>query len=258
MKNQASIHTILRMALVFGAVSLAGCPDEPGEDEAGTSDSSGSSDSDTTVTPPAESSSSDGAETINPDSTGTSAGETETTSGEDPFMFPTDPYDAYTQIDRHGAVEAGTAGILASQGLGLAPGQDVALRDEYNASNPADDAMGLWLDEIIESVTFFHDSFDDDLEALGLVPADVDETIAQAGPVIVPDTIKYDPAMPTGYPNGRALTDRVVDITLAAVLLDLGAPGQTLTSFADFPLNPGENDVPFLDEFPYLAAPHAP
>jgi hypothetical protein len=258
MKNQASIHTILRMALVFGAVSLAGCPDDPGEDEAGSSTGSDTG-SDTMVTPPAESSSSDGADTINPDSTGSSsAGETETTSGEDPFVFPTEPYDMYTQIDRHGAVEAGTAGILASQGLGLLPGQDVALRDEYNASNPVEDAMLVWLDEITESVVFFHTTFDDDLEALGLVPADADETLAQAGPLILPDTIKYDPAQPTGYPNGRALTDRVVDITLAAVLLDLGTPGQTITTFADIPLNPGENDVPFQDEFPYLAAPHSP
>jgi hypothetical protein len=259
MKNQASIHTILRAVLVFGAVSLTGCPDGGNEDGDSGSSTGADTGSDTMVTPPAESSSSDGADTINPESTGsTSVGETETTSGEDPFVFPTDPYDAYTQIDRHGAVEAGTAGILASQGLGLMPGQDVALRDEYNASNPTDDANGLWLDEITESVVFFHDSFDDDLEMLGFVPADVNETIQQAGPVIVPDTIKYDPAQPTSYPNGRALTDPVVDITLAAVLLDLGVPEQPLDLFASLPLNPPANDVPFQEEFPYLAAPHAP
>lgn len=258
MTNRASMHTILRASLVFAAVSLGGCPDDPAEDGDSGSSTAADTGSDTMVTPPAESSSSGAADTISPDTGSSTAGGSETTSGEDPFVFPTDPYDAYTQIDRHGAVEAGTAGILASQGLGLAPGQDVALRDEYNASNPVDDANGLWLDEITESIVFFHDSFDDDLEALGLVPADVNETVQQAGPVIVPDTIKYDPAQPTGYPNGRALTDPVVDITLAAVLLDLGVPGQPLDLFASLPLNPPANDVAFLEEFPYLAPPHAP
>lgn len=256
MKNQASIHTILRAVLVFGAVSLTGCPDDPAEDGDSGSSTAADTGSDTMVTPPAESSS-DGADTISPESTGSSSvGETETTSGEDPFVFPTDPYDAYTQIDRHGAVEAGTAGILASQGLGLLRGQDVALRDEYNASNPTEDADGLWLDEITESVMFFHDSFDDDLGMLGFTPATVNETIQQAGPVIVPDTIKYDPAEATGYPNGRALTDQVVDITLAAVLLDLGT--HPLDAFAVLPLNPPANDVEFQEEFPYLAPPHSP
>jgi hypothetical protein len=181
------------------------------------------------------------------------ADSTTTGGGDDSFVFPTDPYDAYTQIDRHGAVEAGTAGILASQGLGFNPGSDIALRDDYNASNPAEDAAGMWLGEIAASLTFFHDAFDDDLMALGLVPATLDQSVAQAGPVIVPDTIKYDPSLPTAYPNGRALTDPVVDITLAAVLLDLNAHPVSL--FADLPLNPPENDVPFLDELPYRRAP---
>jgi hypothetical protein len=63
--------------------------------------------------------------------------------------------------------------------------------------------------------------------------------------------------MPTAYPNGRTLTDPVVDITLAAVLLQLG-PEQPLGLFASLPLNPPENDVPFEAAFPYLAPPHAP
>ena len=90
---------------------------------------------------------------------------------------------------------------------------------------------------------------------LKLVPASFDETIAQAGPVIIPDTIKYDPTKPTAYPNGRKLEDPVVDITLAAVLLKLGG-NQPLDILAKLPLNPPANDKPFLAEFPYLAAPH--
>ncbi|HEY8376159.1 MAG TPA: DUF4331 family protein [Nannocystis sp.] len=182
--------------------------------------------------------------------TGTSA----TTGGDDGFVFRTDPFDAYTQIDRHGAVEAGTAGILASAGLGFG-GEDLSLRDQYNASNPVEDAADMWLGAIAESIMFFHDALDDDLMMLEFIPATFDDTVAQAGPVIIPDTIKYDPKLPTGYPNGRRLTDQVVDITLAAVLLRLEGD-QSLMTFANLPLNPTANDVPFLDEFPFLAPPH--
>ncbi len=170
---------------------------------------------------------------------------------EDNFVFASDPASAYTQIDRHAAVEAGTAGIAATAGLGNAP-----IRDSYNASNPVQDAAGMWVGEITDSVTDLHGALDDDLTGLSLTPATVEETLAQAGPVIVPDTIKYDPDLPTGYPNGRKLTDQVVDITLAAVLLKLGAGGQDLTTFSDLPLNPPANDVPFKPGFPYLADPH--
>lgn len=181
---------------------------------------------------------------------------TDPTTGGDPgFLFADDPIDAYTQIDRHAAVEAGTAGIKASQGLGFPPTTDIGIRDEYNASNPAEDAAGMWVPEILDSITFFHDALDDDIMGLGLTPATVDETVMQAGPVIIPDTIKYDPTLPTAYPNGRTLQDPVVDITLAAVLLKLG-PNQPLSFFADLPLNPPANDVPFQNEFPFLAPPH--
>jgi len=171
------------------------------------------------------------------------------TSG-DPYVFATDDYTAYTQIDRHAAVEAGTVGISATSGLGMAP-----IRNDYNASNPEEDAAGMWIDEITQSVTDLHTVLDPDLVTLGLTPATLQEALAQAGPVIVPDTIKYDPDLPTAYPNGRKLTDQVVDITLAAVLLKLG-PTQPITTFADLPLNPAANDAEFSADFPYLAPPN--
>jgi hypothetical protein len=171
----------------------------------------------------------------------------------DPFVFAADPASAYTQIDRHAAVEAGTAGIAATAGLGIA-----AIRDDYNASNPVEDAAGMWVPEITNSVTDLHGALDDDLTGLSLTPASVSTALAQAGPVIVPDVIRYNPDAPTSYPNGRKLTDPVVDLTLAAVLLDLSVSGQTLTTFADLPLNPAANDVAFKPNFPYLADPHAP
>lgn len=255
---------MLRMVMLIAGASIVACADDGG---GGTGDDTGSSGDPATSTAPSTT-----APTSSPDPTSPpTTSSTDPTTGPEPstgpeegssssggdggYAFADDPYDAYTQIDRHAAVEAGTAGIAGPQGLGFAPGSDISIRDDYNASNPAEDAAGMWVDEIAASVTFFHMALDDDLLGLQLTPATVREALAQAGPVIVPDTIKYDPAQPTGYPNGRALTDPVVDITLAAVLLQLG-PDQPLTLFADLPLNPPENDVPFRDEFPYLAPPH--
>ena len=171
----------------------------------------------------------------------------------DSYVFDTTPFDSYLQTDRHGAVEAGTVGIAVASGLGL-NGEDIAIRDDYNASNPEADAAGDWLAEISASVGILHMVLDDDLAGAGLTPASNATSLAQAGPVIVPDTIKYNPAQPTAYPNGRALTDPVVDITVAAALLDLSVHG--LSTLADLPLNPPENDVPFKSAFPYLADPH--
>ncbi len=173
-------------------------------------------------------------------------------------MFPDDPIDAYEQIDRHGAVEAGTAGIAAAGGLGFSPGQAdmIKIRDAYNASNPEEDVAEMWLGEIAKSIMFFHAALDDDLMMLKLTPATFAETVAQAGPVIIPDTIKYDPKLPTAYPNGRKLEDPVVDITLAAVLLSLKV--HPLDFFVKLPLNPPKNDVAFVAEWPYLAPPHPP
>ncbi len=254
-----TIKLLVASALIFGSASLVACGDDSGSGGAG-GDATGSTAASTSGTP-----------------TSSSAGNPSTTSGADggggeggsvdAFIFLEDAPDAYTQIDRHGAVEAGTAGILGAEGLGLDEGSDVSIRDDYNASNPEEDIAGMWVPQIGASVAFFHDALDADLTLLSLDVATDEETIAQAAPVVVPDTIKYDPSEPTGYPNGRALEDQVVDITLAAVLLDLANPSQSLRTFADLDLdaddpdnvtglNPPANDVEFADEFPYLAPPH--
>lgn len=259
MKTHTSIHTLLEAALLLGAMSLTACPGGGEDGTGGSSDEASDSTTDTpptTVNPP-DSTSSTGDDVVDGPSSSSSGsdGVDSTSAGEDEFQFPTNPYEDYTQIDRHGAVEAGTAGILAPAGLGL-NGEDLSIRDAYNASNPQEDADGDWLPEIADSIAFFHDNLDDDLVLLELTPATIDQTVEQAGPVIIPDTIKYDPGIAIGYPNGRALTDPVVDITLAAVLLDLGV--HDIMLFAGLPLNPPANDVPFADEFPYLAPPHPP
>lgn len=57
-----------------------------------------------------------------------------------------------------------------------------------------------------------------------------------------PDVLVFDTSKPAAYPNGRALVDDVVDI--------LGRTGS--------PPFPSKNDVPFLEEFPFIAPPHIP
>jgi hypothetical protein len=62
---------------------------------------------------------------------------------------------------------------------------------------------------------------------------------------LLPDVLGYDPSAPGGYPNGRRLTDDVIDpmaaiLTMGRVTTDGVGPHTDL-----------------LDEFPYLGAPHA-
>ena len=71
--------------------------------------------------------------------------------------------------------------------------------------------------------------------------------------LIVPDTITVDLTKTSAFPNGRRLQDPVIDITLAALFLNLDVhPADTLVKL---PLNPPANDRPFRADFPYLALP---
>lgn len=63
---------------------------------------------------------------------------------------------------------------------------------------------------------------------------------------VAPDVMIFNTALPAAFPNGRAVTDDVVDL--------VGDP-RILANDGPFP---SENDLPFLPEFPYLALPHPP
>jgi hypothetical protein len=68
---------------------------------------------------------------------------------------------------------------------------------------------------------------------------------------VIPDVVIYQTDQDARFPNGRALTDDVVDL-----VVDMDIPAG---AFADeAPTFPTANDVPFLDRFPYLAPPHPP
>jgi hypothetical protein len=71
--------------------------------------------------------------------------------------------------------------------------------------------------------------------------------------LVVPDTIKLSLANASGFPNGRDLDDQSPDILLAVLFLDMTK--HSPATFASLPLNPAANDRPFLDSFPFVAAP---
>ncbi len=71
--------------------------------------------------------------------------------------------------------------------------------------------------------------------------------------LVVPDVLTINLAAPAGFPNGRRLEDPVVDITLAAIFLDLTKHSPLV--LANLPLNPNSNDVPLRTAFPYFAPP---
>lgn len=162
------------------------------------------------------------------------------TDGGSEFEFDESPPQDYAQVDRMGMPAINTAVITD--------------KDEYNISSPADDAQGIFVDQIVANVAGLHAALDDDLMGAGLVPCEVEACVGQAAPLVVPDTLKIDLGGPAGFPNGRLPTDPVIDVTLAVVLLDLSAPGQTALSLVG--LNPTANDLEFSEDFPYFAPPH--
>lgn len=168
------------------------------------------------------------------------------------FVFADNAASAYSRVDRMGMPAIATAVITS--------------KDAYNEGDPADDANLAFAGEIVTNVDGLHAALDDDLTGLNLVPCTVNpenpfdaatsSCITQAAPLVVPDTLKIDITAASGFPNGRLLTDPVIDVTLAVVLLELGANGQNATSLVG--VNPPANDKAFLSSTPYLATPHRP
>jgi hypothetical protein len=101
-------------------------------------------------------------------------------------------------------------------------------RDAFNSGLPENDAADF------EAVVL------DTLADMGASSADAAELTSFA----VPDTLKLDLRQEIGYPNGRLLTDDVIDRLLPLIF---GAPTSDGVD---------ANDKPFLDTFPYLAPPH--
>ena len=114
--------------------------------------------------------------------------------------------------------------------LTVIPG--VVLKDAFNSIPPAADRFFFRQIAINEVTRVFR--FGD--------PTGVSDVVD----FLLPDILPYDPTMPTGFPNGRALADDVVDVGLDVLT------GGALDS------DRVKNDSVFLRKFPYLGPPLPP
>jgi hypothetical protein len=211
--------------------------------------------------------------------TGT-VGETETmgssSTGPDPndYDFREDPPGDYTQVERMGMPAVNT-GLITD-------------KDAYNAAMPTADVAGDFYGEVEDSINLIHIGPDpvnmtngglqDDLAGVSVPtcrePADTmvnDECARQLGQFIFPDVLALDTEGTAGFPNGRLVEDRVMDIILALILVNVSdmdldpnaaADGVPLNVFFDlsginaaltWSLNPDANDVAFPGDWPHLA-----
>jgi len=123
------------------------------------------------------------------------------------------------QLDRMGNPGVATALIPAG------------MKDRYNEVSPRRDAPEF-AGPIVAS-----------LQALGTS----DENIGILASVAVPDLLTVDITQPSGFPNGRALSDDVIDTLFFFIFNDSGVSDSV-----------DANDVAFSDTFPYLASPWQP
>jgi len=161
------------------------------------------------------------------------------------YEFATDDPGDYTRVDRAGMPAINTAVVTS--------------KDDYNAANPSDDASLTFGAEILSNLAALHTALDPALESAGLTPCTVvgdlsGTCVAVAAPLVIPDTLKMDVTSSAGFPNGRLLSDPVMDVTLAVVLLELSDGTHTAVDLVG--LNPTANDVDFEADFPWVAPAH--
>jgi Domain of unknown function (DUF4331) len=104
-------------------------------------------------------------------------------------------------------------------------------KEEYNRTEPARDRE-LFLHQAVEILE--HNG--------GYSAEEAQKVIDEVG--LLPDMLRYDPAKPAEYPNGRAPTDHVVAARMAMISND-SVPSDGLDPHDDL-----------LGEFPYLGTPH--
>jgi hypothetical protein len=104
-------------------------------------------------------------------------------------------------------------------------------KEEYNASEPVND-RARWLGQFVHLMGHTGDYSEE--EAVRAIDAEG----------ILPDMLSFDPSKPAAYPNGRLLTDDVLNNRLA--FLSKGEiPHDGLVPHTDI-----------LDDFPYIGTPH--
>ncbi|MGV3485389.1 MAG: DUF4331 family protein [Planctomycetaceae bacterium] len=142
-------------------------------------------------------------------------------------LFPTKDISIYTrtlngarQFDRNGRPAINTVLIRAGR------------KDIFNQARPDQDVQ-LFTSEVVSR-----------LMELGNTQA---EATAFAG-VLLPDVMTIDTSSAAGFLNGRKLADDVIDAELSLLIKPAGSVTTDLVN---------ANDKPFLNVFPYLAAPFA-
>ncbi len=108
-------------------------------------------------------------------------------------------------------------------------------KDEYNAATTEEDAAGRFAADIVAT-----------LKALGTNDANV-STLASIY-VNKGDFIRLTLASPAAFPNGRRLSDDVVDTFIRVATNGAITTGDSVDG----------NDVPFRTTFPFVAPPHQP
>jgi hypothetical protein len=91
----------------------------------------------------------------------------------------------------------------------------------------------------------------------GTTPADMIRLNLAVPPSADPNPLSVLAGDPGGFPNGRRLIDDVVAIELTVLASDLRDPDPNNWTIVSLDDGVAANDVPFMDEFPYLADPHA-
>jgi hypothetical protein len=154
----------------------------------------------------------------------------------------------YQKIERDGEIKSeGPWRTLDREGV---PAVNVALvpfnrKNEYNASDTEDDARGKFANDIVATLT-----------ALGTSPANISVLASVA--VTHGDFLRLDVSLPNsgsqggtganGFPNGRRLTDDVIDILLSIITNGALTTGDNVNA----------NDMTFGNAFPFLAPSQQP
>ena len=140
-----------------------------------------------------------------------------------------------SQVDRMAIPAINTALIPSDQ------------KDAFNQADPADDEADFraTAQSTIETLRgVIDDTFGSPQDGGPLGDLDA----ASVAGALIPDVVTIDFSQPVGFPNGRTLSDDVIDAALGVVLNRGGSAG--ISDGVD------GNDVAFASSFPYLADPH--
>lgn len=148
------------------------------------------------------------------------------------------------QIDRMGRPAIATVFIPNNP---LPPDRVVdgkaSLKNTYNHSNPVNDPA-TFRGEVVDTLKVLF-SLNDQGGPIGTDnPADDAGKISGLADFLLPDILTIDPSSSTGFPNGRQLTDDVIDTELG--LISEGTVTEDCVA----------NDSTFLARFPYLGDPN--